>query len=64
MTCSGRDGRIVYGRIQVGDFICTSQIQLKYGSLMRSGTPGELMCYKKSEDLSSRTGVFYIYLYQ
>ena len=49
MTCSGRDGRIVYGHIQVGDFICTSQIQLKYGSLMRSDTPGELMCYKKSE---------------
>ena len=49
MTCSGRDGRTVYGRIQVGDFICTSQIQLKYGSLMRSVTPGELMCYKKSE---------------
>ena len=43
------DGRTVYGRIQVGDFICTSQIQLKYGSLMRSVTPGELMCYKKSE---------------
>ena len=48
VTCSGRDGRIVYGHIQVGDFICTSQIQLKYGSLMRSGTPGELMCNKKS----------------
>ena len=49
MTCSGHDGRIVYGLIQVGDFIRTSQIQLKYGSLMRSVTPGELMCYKKSE---------------
>ena len=42
MTCSGRDGRIVYGLIQVGDFIRTSQIQLKYGSLMRYGSSGEL----------------------
>lgn len=42
MTCSGRDEQIVYGLIQVGDFICTSQIQLKYGSLMRSGSSGEL----------------------
>lgn len=42
MTCSGRDGRIVYGLVQVGDFIRTSQIQLKYGSLMRSGSSVEL----------------------
>ena len=64
MTCSGHDGRIVYGHIQVGDFICTSQIQLKYGSLMKSGAPGEPGCNKKSVHLSSRTGVSYIYLYQ
>ena len=64
MTCSGHDGRIVYGLIQVGDFISTSQIQLKYGSLMKSGAPGEPGCNKKSVHLSSRTGVSYIYLYQ
>ena len=64
MTCSGHDGRIVYGLIQVGDFISTSQIQLKYGSLMRSGAPGEPGCNKKSVHLSSRTGVFCIHLYQ
>lgn len=42
MTCSGRDEQIVYGLIQVGDFICTSQIQLKYGTLMRFGSSEEL----------------------
>lgn len=47
MTCSGHDGRIVYGLIQVGDFISTSQIQLKYGSLMKSGAPGEPGCNKR-----------------
>jgi hypothetical protein len=53
MTCSGHDGRIVYGLIQVGDFISTSQIQLKYGSLMKSGAPGEPGCNKKSSMCSA-----------
>nr|DAL65347.1 MAG TPA_asm: hypothetical protein [Caudoviricetes sp.] len=55
MTCSGRDEQIVYGLIQVGDFIRTSQIQLKYGSLMRFGSPEELGSKKYAPILTDRS---------
>ena len=62
MTCSGRDEQIVYGLIQVGDFIRTSQIQLKYGSLMRSGSSGKLRSKKEYAPILTDRSFLHIFV--